>query len=86
MKTHTNSHSPEILETRIAPAVFFLHGNNLTITDSTGADVAGSADETSAAAAAGATKVVLLSAGDSLFFDLNGDNDAGDAGDRSSRR
>jgi|GEM_PF-4410724 len=30
--------SPEPLETRIAPAVFFLSGNNLNLTDSTGSN------------------------------------------------
>ena len=30
---------------------------------------------------AGATRAIVLGAGDTLFYDLNGDNDAGDAGD-----
>ncbi len=56
------SQCPEPLEARIAPAVFFLHGNNLTITDSAGADVAGDANETTAATAAGALTVINLDA------------------------
>lgn len=81
MNTRLRSIAPEVLETRIAPASFFLHGNNLTITDGTGTVVTNDAPELAAVAATGATRALLMNAGDKLFFDLNGDNDAGDAGD-----
>lgn len=67
----------EILETRIAPAaIFFVSGTSLDIKDSTGADAAGSPEETDAASATGATKAVLLGKGDSLVYDLNGNHKA----------
>jgi hypothetical protein len=80
MRAH-RSLAPEVLETRIAPAVFFLHGDNLTITDGSGASVTGAPNEITAAAAAGSNVALLMKAGDSLFYDFNGDNAADDPGD-----
>lgn len=66
----------EPLESRIAPAAFFVSGKSIAITDATGADAVGDARETAAATAVGATKAVLLAAGDSLVFDANGNSKA----------
>ncbi len=43
--------TPEILETRIASAAFFLHGNTLAIPDGGGTPVTNDAPELAAAAA-----------------------------------
>lgn len=59
-RARINYTHPEVLESRIAPAVFFVNGTNLTITDSTGADAAGDMKETDAATAVGATKCSVL--------------------------
>ena len=71
MKTTSDLHVPastiEILETRIAPAAFFLHGNNLTITDGAGTVVTSDAPELAAASAAGATRALFMNAGDQHF-------------------
>ena len=69
---HNDTHPlPEPIESRIAPAVFFLNGAGLTILNEGGAAVtANDAD----AALVGATKAILLHAGDSLVFDLNGNH------------
>ena len=61
----------EFLESRIAPALFFVSGVDLKIRDATGADLPG---DTSAATAAGAAKALLLHKGDSLVYDANGDH------------
>lgn len=77
----TSRHSIEILETRIAPAVFFVNGTSLTLTDSAGNVVAGDA---AAATLAGANAAILLSAGDSIAYDLNGNHKIDAAVDRPS--
>lgn len=66
----------EPLESRIAPAVFFLSGTANTVSDSAGTDVNDAAD----AAAVGATVAVKLAKGDSLVLDANGNHvlDAGE--------
>ncbi len=64
----------EILESRIAPAVFFVSGTDLTIHDHTGATVAG---DTVAASNADVNKALLLHKGDSLVYDGNNDQKIG---------
>ena len=71
----------EILESRIAPALFFVSGTNLTIVDDTSAHA--SAINALAATTAGATAAVDLHAGDTLVFDANGDHKL-DAGRREA--
>ena len=71
----TTSHSIEILETRIAPALFFVGtasvGDN-ALTVHKGDALAGtSTAETTARDAANSTVAVLLAAGDSLVFDAD---------------
>ena len=81
MKTNIASknwpHAVETLESRIAPARFFVSGIALKIFDSAGVEQLGDA---AAAAAAGVTKALLLNPGDKVFYDLNGDHMVG-AGD-----
>ena len=67
----------ETLESRIAPARFFVSGTSLQIFDSAGVEQLGDA---AAATAAGVTKALLLNPGDKVFYDLNGDHMVG-AGD-----
>src|SRR5690349_2162657 len=71
-------HTIEILESRIAPAVFFVNGTNLTVTDADG-DVIVDNRDTAAEGTTGADFAVKLNKGDSLVFDLDGDQklDAG---------
>ena len=80
MKTNIASnnwrHVVEALESRIAPARFFVSGTSLQIFDSAGIEQLGDA----AATAAGVTKALLLNPGDKVFYDLNGDHMVG-AGD-----
>ena len=64
------NHPIEILETRIAPAVFFLSGTANAVTDSTGADINSAADAT----AVNSTIAVKLAAGDKLVLDTNGNH------------
>lgn len=64
----------EPLETRIAPAVFFLSGTALTVEDAAGNDAENLPSETAARTTTGATKAVLLQAGDLLVFDEDNDN------------
>src|SRR3954471_23231412 len=66
----------EPLESRIAPAVFFLSGTANTVSNSAGTDVNVAAD----AAAYGAGVAVKLMSGDSLVLDANGNHvlDAGE--------
>lgn len=59
----------EALETRIAPANFFLSGASLGVVNASGADV----NDTDARDRAGSDVAVPLAAGDSLFFDVDGD-------------
>ncbi len=67
MKPHPCSIEP--LESRIAPANFFASGAALTIENAGGVSVNRPAD----ALLVGATGAVLLNAGDSLIYDLDGD-------------
>lgn len=67
---------PELLEGRIAPAVFLLSGTALTLHGAGGAD----ANNTALAAAGSADLAVILQSGDSLVLDANG-NDIADAGE-----
>lgn len=71
----------ESLESRLAPASFFVSGAALTVKDASGADAQNLANETVAQTVTGATKAVLLSAGDTLVFDSN-DNRVRDAQER----
>lgn len=68
----------EALESRIAPAVYFVSGaagaNAFKIFTAAGADAQDTAAENSAAMATHADAVVLLGAGDSLVFDPEGDH------------
>jgi hypothetical protein len=75
---------PEILETRIAPATFLVSGTSLEVTDfttPTGVPAQDSPVENAAQVESGADYAVLLSSGDKLFFDSNGNGkaDASDA-------
>src|SRR5262249_39494463 len=72
LRMNPTSRPIEILEARIAPAVFFISRTELKIVDSGGNDV----DVASATGAVGATKSVLLHAGDSLIADTNGNHKA----------
>ncbi|MEQ1862947.1 MAG: hypothetical protein ABMA13_23745, partial [Chthoniobacteraceae bacterium] len=67
----------EALESRIAPAIFFLSGVNKTVVDKAGASVNHSAAQTLAAS----DIAVLLGKGDSLVLDTDGDHalDPGEA-------
>lgn len=71
----------ESLESRLAPALFFASGAALTVIDAVGNDAQNLANETAAQTATGATKAILLNAGDSLVFDTN-DNHIRDAKER----
>lgn len=68
--------APEILECRIAPAVFFLSATAKTVVDATGTSANNAAAQTLAAS----DVAVLLKTGDSLVLDLDGDHikDAGE--------
>jgi hypothetical protein len=61
----------ESLESRLAPASFFVSGTALTVKDTAGNDAQNLANETAAQTVTGATKAVLLNAGDALVFDAN---------------
>ena len=70
----------EILECRIAPALFFVSAGSLNIVDKTGATHMATSAESAAEAATGATVALALKAGDSLVFDANS-NHVFDTGD-----
>lgn len=61
----------EPLEAREVPAVFFLSSTALTVTDAAGNDAENLPNEIAAQAAAGSTKAILMSTGDTLVFDAN---------------
>src|SRR5262245_25936768 len=71
----------EELESRLAPAVFFLSGTALTIEDSAGNNAQNSSNENAAQTATGSTAAILMSTGDSLVFDSN-NNNVGDPQER----
>src|SRR5262245_35614747 len=64
----------EELESRLAPAVFFLSGTALTVEDAAGNNAQNSANENAAHLSTGATAAILMSTGDSLVFDSNNNN------------
>lgn len=63
----TIPHSPEALESRIAPAQYFLGVNVFDVVDKDEVSV----NDTASAALVGADLAVLLKAGDTLIFDTN---------------
>jgi hypothetical protein len=71
------THRPEPLEARIAPATFLVsagtlvNGDALNVTDEAGADAENLPNETTAAANAGADTALLLATNDKLVFDSN---------------
>src|SRR5438105_13248762 len=71
----------EALESRLAPANLFVSAAALTVKDAVGNDAQNLASEISAQAATGATKAILLNAGDALVFDSN-DNHVRDPQER----
>jgi hypothetical protein len=74
--TPASATAVEPLEARIAPAVFFLSGTELTVKNAAGDDV----NDATSAAAVGASLAVALKKGDSLVLDTNGNGqlDAGE--------
>ncbi len=62
--------SPEALESRIAPAQFFLSGTAFDVVDKNGASV----NDTASAGLVGADLAVLVKAGDTLILDTNGNH------------
>jgi hypothetical protein len=68
MNVPSRNHSPEILESRIAPASFYLSGTSLAVVAEGGAD----ANDATAATAAGADLAIGLTKGDTLVLDANG--------------
>ncbi len=64
------SSRPEPLESRIAPAQFFLSGTSLTVEDAAGADV----NDAALASDATADLAVVLKKGDTLVLDTNGNH------------
>ena len=77
----TKSLRIESLESRLTPANFFVSGAALTVKDAVGNDAQNLANETAAQTATGATKAILLNAGDALVFDSN-DNHVRDPQER----
>lgn len=59
----------EPLEARIAPAVFFLSGAELAITDAAGNDMS----DAGKAAQAGVSHAMVMRSGDALYMDFDGD-------------
>src|SRR4051794_6786086 len=72
----------EVLESRIAPALFFVSSVSLSVVDSHGHDAMDRPSETTANAVAGTDAALLLGRGDQLIFDAN-HNHRFDAGDRT---
>lgn len=64
----------ESLESRIAPAVFYLSGTTGTLLTATGGNAFDSVPEMNAVTDTHADAAVLLDVGDSLVFDANGNN------------
>ncbi len=71
----------ERLESRLAPANFFVSGAALTVKDAAGNDAQNLANETAAQSQTGADKAILLNAGDAMIFDTN-DNHVRDPQER----
>src|SRR4051794_35776252 len=63
--------SVEILESRIAPALFFVSSASLSVVDAHGNDAMNLANETTANSVAGTDVALLLGRGDQLVFDAN---------------
>ncbi len=80
MKTSSTAPFIEVLETRIAPALFFLSGTAQAVFNSAGTDVTAAVNDAATATAAGADIAVKLKAGDSLILDIN-DNRRLDVGE-----
>ncbi len=70
----------EVLESRIAPALFLVSSTALAISTAAGGSAQDSANETAAQNAALSGRAVLLSAGDALLYDANA-NQVIDGGD-----